>query len=784
MTTATILLATAVLAPLAGSLALPLVARASGALRDAAALALVLVAAGCVAALVPQVLAGGAPTVSAGGLALLHADRLAVGMALVSAGLGAVIVVYSFGYVARLAHRGEYYLMVVLFVGAMMGLVFARHLLVLYACWELTAVACWRLVAFHRTDAAVRRADKAFLVTGGGAVVMLLGFVAIWAQAGTFDLGALQGARLGPVATALVLAGLLSKSATLPLHAWLPDAGVAPAPVTALLHAAVLVKIGVYVHARLFGATVVMDPGWQAAVPWIALASALAAGAAALLETDLKRIVAYSTVSQLAFVFLGLSAGSAAAAGGALLLVAAHAVAKGGLFLCAGVIEHAVHTKDVRRMGGLARRMPLTAAAFALCAASVAGLPPFAGFAAKHLVLEGAFAAAPLPVALGFVTGSVLTVLYLARAFSLVFLGAEGPAVRGHDVREGSRAMVGSVVALAALALAGGLLVRWPAALAAAAAGDLARVPGAVAEGLGAAGLLHWESLAVLLPALLAIRGGPGGARAALRGVVTLAVAELVVLAGAGLAGAHAAPALAAAGAALAAAGAAARLGAMPFHGWIPAAAEDASAPAVAIVATATKLAGTIALASLAAAGGLGAPARAALLGLGGLSLALGLGLALVQVDGRRRVAHLSGAHGGAVLLALAAGHATAALGLAVVGALALAAGFVLAAPLDCAPLRGATLGASGVGRLAVRLRAAERALEPAAIARGAVDALAVLGFAAERLVNALFDVVAVAAARALATGSRRAHDGSHATYLVWSMAGLVALLALFVGGR
>ena len=482
MTNLPLLLATSVTVPLAGPLLLPLAGRISGALRSAVALVFVLTALGCAVALLPAVLGGSTATVSVHGVALLHADRLAVFMALVSTLLGAVIVVYSFGYLSGLPNRDEYDLMVVLFLGAMMALVFARHLLVLYAAWELTAVACWRLIGFFRKDGCVLRADKAFLITALGAVLMLLGFIGVYVGQGTFDLGRLQGVRLPTWAAALILAGLFSKSATLPLHSWLPDAGVAPSPVTALLHAAVLVKIGVYVYARLFGATFVADPMVGEIVPWIAATSALVAGMAALLEHDLKRIIAYSTVSQIGFIFLGLAVGTPEATQGALLFVLMHAIAKGGLFLCAGIIEHGTHTKDIRKMGGLARAMPVTAGCFALCACSVMGLPPFGGYFSKHLVISGALAAGRLPVALVFLAGSGLTLLYLARVFDKVFLGPPGVAVQGRAVHEGTRLMVGCVAVLAALALGSGLFSRYPSAVAGAVARDLSRRPATLAE--------------------------------------------------------------------------------------------------------------------------------------------------------------------------------------------------------------------------------------------------------------------------------------------------------------
>jgi formate hydrogenlyase subunit 3/multisubunit Na+/H+ antiporter MnhD subunit len=233
---------------------------------------------------------------------------------------------------------------------------------------------------------------------------------------------------------------------------------VAPSPVTALLHAAVLVKIGVYVFARLFVATMPLEAFWHTVVPIIAATSALVSAGAALVETDLKRIVAYSTISQIGFIFLGLSVGNAVAVAGGLLYILMHGLAKAGLFLCAGIIEQNTKTKDITKLGGLAATMPLTAAAFLLCAFSVMGIPPFGGFFSKTMVMTGAVASGQTTIALVFLFGACLTILYLFRAFKLIFLGeAKIPA------REGSALMVACVVALAVLSLAGGILIRYPA---------------------------------------------------------------------------------------------------------------------------------------------------------------------------------------------------------------------------------------------------------------------------------------------------------------------------------
>ncbi|HOG00292.1 MAG TPA: proton-conducting transporter membrane subunit [Clostridia bacterium] len=456
-----------VLVPLLGACALPFAGKRSPKIRNALALALVAAAFAFSLASLPAALAGEPLAVRVKlplGLSFgLVADALAVFMALTSSLVAAVIVIYSFGYVREYDNQNEYYMMVVLFIGAMMGLVHTTNLIFLYMFWELSAVCCWRLIGFYREEIAVARANKAYFVTVAGALVMLAGFLGIYAQTGTFDLEAMKGFPLPAWAVVLILFGILSKSATFPLHSWLPDAGVAPSPVTSLLHAAVLVKIGVFAYARLFVGTFVIPEIFALAVPVIAALSALLSAGLALRANDIKRVIAYSTVSQLAFILLGISSGTEEGFVGGLLYILAHAVAKGGLFLCAGIVEHSVHTKDITKMGGLAKRFPLTAIAFALCAASVMGIPPFSGFFAKYLVIDGMLAAGHPLLAAVFIIGAVMTVLYLARLFAKVFLGP--PAFP--DAKEGTSGMVASVVALAALALLLGLAINLPGSLAA-----------------------------------------------------------------------------------------------------------------------------------------------------------------------------------------------------------------------------------------------------------------------------------------------------------------------------
>jgi len=459
--------------PLVGSFFLPLLGRISPRARNLCALLLALAPLALSLKILPEVSKGNtiifSKNLAMGFNFILQADCLAVFMAIVSSLISVIIVLYSFGYISHYGNQNEYYCMVVLFLGSMMGIVYSASLVFLYLFWEMTAIVSWRLIGFFRQDRDVLRADKAFLVTAFGALVMLIGFVIVYQNTGSFDLPVIKenlaNSQLPNIAVLLILVGIFSKSATLPFHTWLPDAGVAPSPVTALLHAAVLVKIGVYVFARLFVATFSIEQIWHTVVPVVAAASAIVSAGAALIETDFKRIVAYSTISQIGFIFFGLSIGNEIGVVGGLLYILMHGLAKAGLFLCAGIVEQNTHTKDITKMGGLLKTMPFTAAAFLSCAFSVMGIPPFGGFFCKYLVFSGAVNSGQIAIALVFLAGAFLTIIYLFRLFNLVFLGEPKVAAKEH-----SRVMVASVVALAALSLLGGILISYPFAFAMAAA--------------------------------------------------------------------------------------------------------------------------------------------------------------------------------------------------------------------------------------------------------------------------------------------------------------------------
>ena len=451
--------------PVLGSLLLPLAGRISTLLRNILSLLFVLTSLVGAFMLLPAVLSGDVITINLplplGFNFVLAADSLAVFMAIVSSLIGSIIVLYSFDYISHYDNQNEYYLLVVLFLGSMMGIVFSANLILLYVFWEITAITSWRLIGFFREKAYVLKADKSFLVTFFGALVMLVGFILIYQQTGSFDYAVIKASLaanpLTDIAVIMILFGILSKSATLPFHTWLPDAGVAPSPVTALLHAAVLVKIGAYVYARLFVATFTIGVVWHTIIPIIAAVSALVSAGAALIDTDLKRVIAFSTVSQIGFIILGLSTGSQVGVVGGLLYILMHGIAKGGLFLCAGIVEQNTKLKDISKLGGLIKTMPVTAVSFLLCAFSVMGIPPFGGFFAKYLVITGSVVSNQPWVAMTFIVGAFLTLIYLLRVFTMVFLGeAKAPLAK-----EGSPTMVTSVATLAFMSLVSGILIGY-----------------------------------------------------------------------------------------------------------------------------------------------------------------------------------------------------------------------------------------------------------------------------------------------------------------------------------
>ncbi|MCM0675975.1 Na+/H+ antiporter subunit A [Micromonospora phytophila] len=340
-------------------------------------------------------------------------------MTLLVGGVGALVLVYSAHYFRR-ESRGvaRFAAVLVAFAGAMLGLVLADDLLLIYVCWELTTIFSYLLIG-HSTERRSSRwaAAQALTVTTFGGLAMLVGFLMLGGHAGSYRWSAITAAELPGgaylvTAVVLILVGALSKSALLPFNSWLPVAMAAPTPVSAYLHAAAMVKAGVYLIGLLAPVLATVGP-WRPVVVVTGLATMLLGGWAALRQTDLKLLLAYGTVSQLGLLVVVVGAGTpdAALAGAAMLL--AHALFKAALFLVVGIIDHGAGTRDLRELSGLGRRAPLLAAVALLAAASMAGLPPLVGFVAKEAVLA-AFTDQPVVLAV-LVAGTALTVAYSAR---------------------------------------------------------------------------------------------------------------------------------------------------------------------------------------------------------------------------------------------------------------------------------------------------------------------------------------------------------------------------------
>jgi len=383
-------------------------------------------------------------------------DGLGVFMAIMSSLIGLLIVFYSMGYMREYQYQGEYYFLVVLFLGAMVGLVLSANLLLIYIFWEITAICSWRLIGFYRQPQHLRNADTALMMTVFGSFLMLVGLEMIWRETGSLNLSAVQGQTVSDLALFFIFVGILAKSAQVPLQVWLPGAGVAPSPVTALLHAATLVVIGVFAFARIFVGVFHTPLDWQIVTSAVAVITIFVASGAALMENNAKRILAYSTLGQLGYAYLGLASMNAIGITGGLIYLLAHSLAKAGLFLCVGIIEHKTHTRDLRELGGLLRTMPITAASFILCMLTIIGFPPTAGFFGKLMIFLGSLQSGKTLFVIGAVLGAILTVIYMLRMFNAVFLGPE----RWKGTKEGTPVMLAIVILFAALSLLIGFAIQ------------------------------------------------------------------------------------------------------------------------------------------------------------------------------------------------------------------------------------------------------------------------------------------------------------------------------------
>ena len=417
-------------------------------------------------------------------------DPLSALMLVMVTFVGLLIFIYSTGYMEQDENYTRFFCFLALFAGAMLGVVISNSILLLFMCWELVGLTSYLLIGFwYQRPSAAAAARKAFLTTRVGDIFFLLGIVWLFAQTGTllfYDHGAgsMEPLALGGLLVhqshwgltaagaigLLIFAGAAGKSGQLPLHVWLPDAMEGPTPVSALIHAATMVAAGVYLIARVYplmsaGAITHGEaPGTTTAlmvVTWVGASTAVFAALIAVAQNDIKRILAYSTVSQLGYMMAGLGVGGVAVG---MFHLITHAFFKALLFMGAGSVIHGAHEEqDVRRMGGLRKYMPVTFVTYAVGMLALCGVPIFfSGFWSKDSILESAhgWPLSRMPYYM-LVFGAVLTAFYMTRQVSYVFLGE----YRGHGhAHESPRAMTMPLAILAFFAVMLGAIgtPAWP----------------------------------------------------------------------------------------------------------------------------------------------------------------------------------------------------------------------------------------------------------------------------------------------------------------------------------
>jgi multicomponent Na+:H+ antiporter subunit A len=391
-------------------------------------------------------------------------DGLARLFALLIAGIGTLVLIYAGDYLHGHERLGRFHAYLLAFMASMLGVVLADNLLVLFVFWELTSLTSYLLIGFdqHRPEARAA-ALQSLLVTAGGGLALLAGLLLLGRAAGTYELSELvtQGDALRAHALyvpllLLVLAGAFTKSAQTPFHFWLPNAMAAPTPASAYLHSSTMVKAGIYLLARLTPA-LAGTAVWQVVVGGVGAVTMVTGAMLAFGQSDVKRLLAYATVSALGILTMLLGVGGEAAVVAALVFLLAHAFYKGALFLVAGGLTHATGERDVTKLGGLAHAMPITATAATMAAVSMAGVLPFAGFFGKELAIEAVWHAPILPVVLttAMVFAAALLVGVALAAGLQPFFG-RGPT--GLDAHEGPPGLWIGAAALAAIGLVAGLV--------------------------------------------------------------------------------------------------------------------------------------------------------------------------------------------------------------------------------------------------------------------------------------------------------------------------------------
>jgi NADH-quinone oxidoreductase subunit L len=394
-------------------------------------------------------------------------DALTACLLIVVATIGFLVHVYSLGYMAHDPARWRFFAYMNLFMFSMLLLVLASNFLVLFVAWELVGLCSYLLIGFwYRKGSAALAAKKAFIVNRVGDVGLALGMMLIFVTLGTLDIREVieriptVDPTIVTIIALLIFAGAMGKSAQFPLHVWLPDAMEGPTPVSALIHAATMVNAGVYMVARtnpIYAST----PSALVIVASIGIFTSILAASIAMTQTDIKRVLAYSTLSQLGYMFAALGVGAFTAA---IFHLMTHGFFKGLLFLDSGSVIHAVHEEqDMRRMGGLSKRIPITYWTMLIGTLAIAGIPPLAGFFSKDEVLSESFKTGHLVVwAVGFIVAG-LTAFYMFRLMGMTFWGSfRGPKEIWDKIHESPAVMTVPLVLLAIPSMLLGLFLGLP----------------------------------------------------------------------------------------------------------------------------------------------------------------------------------------------------------------------------------------------------------------------------------------------------------------------------------
>ena len=395
-------------------------------------------------------------------------DGLSLSFALLITGIGTFIVIYAGGYLKGHHHQGRFLMFLLLFMGAMLGLVIADDLISLFIFYELTSITSFLLIGFDHTRGPARRAAlQALVVTGSGGLALFAGLILMRVVSGETSVSGLLTTpdvlREAPAYAAifvLVALGAFTKSAQVPFHSWLPNAMEAPTPVSAYLHSATMVKAGVFVLMR-FSPVLGETTLWHTVLPIFGGATFLTGVILAVRQTDLKQILAYTTVASLGLLVMLTGIGTQYALAGAVLYLFAHALFKGGLFMVAGAIDHETGTRDITRLGKLAAKMPVTFLAALLACLSMAGLPPFIGFVAKEVLYDGTLHAGGTAITV-LTTGTALIgnaiMFAIAAALLIPFLGRNADTPK--SPHEAPPSLWLGPLTLAILALVGALVLH------------------------------------------------------------------------------------------------------------------------------------------------------------------------------------------------------------------------------------------------------------------------------------------------------------------------------------